>query len=93
MRLKCDLNDSSSVYTENIHLKLMDGIMSHCLRPCDCSVLCELLQHESSPFMHSFIYLFSCLFVCLLACLLACLIFFLKKPVRRGEKSNTKYLK
>jgi len=52
MRLKCDLNDSA-----NLRSKLMDGIMSHCLRPCDCSVLCELLQHESSPFMHSFIYL------------------------------------
>jgi hypothetical protein len=92
MRLKGDLNDLASVYTENIHLKLTDGIMSHCLRPCDCSVLCVLLQHESSPFMHSFIYLFVCLFVCLLAYLLACLIF-LKKPVNRGKKCNAKCLK
>ena len=92
MRLKCDLNDSA-----NLRSKLMDGIMSHCLRPCDCSVLCELLQHESSPFMHSFIYLvvclFVCLFVCLLAYLLACLIFLVKKPVSRGKNCNTKCLK
>lgn len=70
MILKRDLNDSASFYTDNMQLKLIDGIMSHCLRPCDCSVLCDLLQHESSPFMHSYIYLVVCLFVGLFACLL-----------------------
>ena len=82
------LNVLANDYTDKMQLKLTDGIVSHCLRPCDISVLCDLLQHESSPFMN----LFVCLFVCLLACLLACLNF-LQKPVCRGKRYNAICLK
>jgi hypothetical protein len=105
MRLKCDLNDSASVYTENIHLKFIDGSMSHCLRPCDCSVCMNCYSMRAHHLcIHSFVCLFVCLFdwlidwfidwliACLLTYLLACLIF-LKKPVSRGKKCNAKCLK